>query len=214
VKPPRTPRTEMHALDRDEVRALLNAANDDPLEALFVLAVTSGMRLGELLGLQWNALDLPGGMAHVQRTLTRVGREWWLTEPKTRRSQRNVVLTETATRALHRHRVRQAEARIAAGPAWADHGLVFTDDWGEPLFGAHVSERRLRPLLRAANLPIIRFHDLRHTAASLALLAGTNPKVVAEQLGHSSVQITLDRYSHVSPTMQAEAARRIDELLA
>ena len=101
-----------------------------------------------------------------------------------------------------------------AGEAWTDHGLVFTDAFGEPLFGSRITERRLRPVLKRAGLPMIRFHDLRQTAATLMLTAGVNPKVVSEMLGHSSVAITLDRYSHVIPTMQEEAALRMDQLLS
>lgn len=214
VKPPRIPHQEMQSLNRDQVHTFLDAVAGDALEALFVLAVTSGMRLGELLGLQWNALDLSEGTAHVQRSLTRVQHEWWLTEPKTSSSRRAVALTDRAVTALQAHRVQQARDRIAAGPGWTDHNLVFTDDWGEPLFGSHITERRLRPILRRAGLPSIRFHDLRHTAATLLLSAGVNPRIAATMLGHSSVQITLDRYSHVSDTMVREAARRIDDALA
>ena len=169
------------------------------------------MRLGELLGLRWQAVDAAD--LQVRVTLTRTGGSWSLTEPKTPRSRRRIALSATAIGALRRQRVRQAEARLLAGPSWTDHGLVFTDEFGEPLFGSRITERRLRPVLRVASLPMIRFHDLRHTAATLMLIAGVNPKVVSEMLGHSGVAITLDRYSHVIPTMQEEAARRMDLLL-
>ena len=115
--------------------------------------------------------------------------------------------------ALKRQRSRQAEARLRAGQAWTDYDLVFTDDFGEPLTGSRITERRLRPLVRREGLPLIRFHDLRHTAATLMLNAGVNPKVVSEMLGHTSVAITLDRYSHVIPTLQEDAVRRLDEVL-
>ncbi len=114
----------------------------------------------------------------------------------------------TAREALKRRRRLQAEARLRAGPAWTDHGLVFTDEFGEPLTGSRITERRLRPVMRREGLPPIRFHDLRHTAATLMLTA------VTEMLGHTSVAITLDRYSHVMPTMQAEAVRRLDGVLS
>jgi len=129
-------------------------------------------------------------------------------------SRRRITLSATAQNALKRQRRLQAEARLRAGPAWTDHGLVFTDEFGEPLTGSRITERRLRPLMRRAGLPPIRFHDLRHTAATLMLTAGVNPKVVSEMLGHTSVAITLDRYSHVMPTMQAEAVRRLDGVLS
>ena len=120
----------------------------------------------------------------------------------------------TAQKALKRQRRLQAEARLRAGPAWTDYGLVFTDEFGEPLTGSRITERRLRPLMRREGLPPIRFHDLRHTAATLMLTAGVNPKVVSEMLGHTSVAITLDRYSHLIPTMQEEAALQMDRLLS
>ena len=100
------------------------------------------------------------------------------------------------------------------GLGWTDHGLVITDDFGEPLTGSRITERRLRPLVRREGLPSIRFHDLRHTAATLMLTAGVSPKVVSEMLGHTSVAITLDRYSHVIPTLQDDAVRRLDEVLS
>jgi len=182
------------------------------LEPLYTLALTTGMRLGELLGLRWQAVD--GADLQVRVTLTRTAAGWSLTEPKTRMSRRRIALSATAVAALRRQKARQAEARLLAGEAWTDHGLVFTDAFGEPLPGSRITERRLRPVLRQASLPLIRFHDLRHTAATLMLTASVHPKVVSEMLGHSSVAITLDRYSHVIPTMQEEAALQMDRLLS
>ncbi len=195
-----------------DARRFLSVIQDDPLEPLYTLAMTTGMRLGELLGLRWQAVD--GTDLQVRVTLTRTAAGWSLTEPKTPKSRRRIALSSTATAALRRQKVKLAEARLRAGEAWADHGLVFTDAFGEPLFGSRITERRLRPVLRRAELPLIRFHDLRHTAATLMLSAGVHPKVVSEMLGHSSVAITLDRYSHVVPTMREEAALRIDQLLS
>jgi integrase len=174
--------------------------------------MTTGMRLGELLGLRWQAIS--GTDLEVRVALMRVGGSWSLSAPKTPKSRRRIALSMTAREALKRQRRLQAEARLRAGPAWTDHGLVFTDEFGEPLTGSRITERRLRPLLRREGLPPIRFHDLRHTAATLMLTAGVNPKVVSEMLGHTSVAITLDRYSHVMPTMQAEAVRRLDGVLS
>jgi integrase len=212
VAPPKPAHREMLYLTPDEARRFLAAIQGDPLEPLYTLALTTGMRLGELLGLRWQAVE--GADLQVRITLTRTAGGWSLTEPKTPKSRRRIALSTTAITALRRERARQAEARLRAGEAWTDHGLVFTDAFGEPLFGSRITERRLRPALKKAGLPLIRFHDLRHTAATLMLTAGVHPKVVSEMLGHSTVAITLDRYSHLIPTMQEEAALQMDRLLS
>jgi integrase len=109
--------------------------------------------------------------------------------------------------------VRQAEARLLVGADWQDHDLVFANAWGEPLDGRHVTQRAFRAVMERAGVPRIRFHDLRHTYATLQLAAGTHPKLVQEVLGHSTIALTLDVYSHVTPTMHDEAAATIDRLL-
>lgn len=131
-------------------------------------------------------------------------------EPKTRTSRRSIALSTSAqfnaVEALHAHRARQLEERLAAGAAWKDVGLVFPDTGGGPLRGNNLARRGFEPLMRRAGVPRIRFHDLRHTAATLLLGQGINPKIVSEMLGHASVGITLDLYSHVQPNMQRQAA--------
>jgi integrase len=124
-----------------------------------------------------------------------------------------VALTPTAVAALRQHRARQAAERLAAGEAWQDWGLVFADVTGRPLSGIHVLRYEFLPLLKRAGLPRLRFHDLRHSCATLLLGRGVNPKIVSEMLGHSTVAITLDRYSHVLPTMQAAAASALEATL-
>lgn len=208
---PRAAAAEIRPLDPDEARRFLDAVSGHPLEALFTLAVTTGMRQGELLGLQWR--DLAGNRLHVRHSLARLRGEWWLGEPKTRHSRRAIAITPATRRLLRTHRARMAETLLANGIGLNDETLIFCDPGGQPLHGRHVTTRHLRPLLRAAGLPAIRFHDLRHTFATLQLAAGTNPKVVSEALGHKDIAITLDRYSHALPTMQAEAMRRLDALL-
>lgn len=218
VRPPRVARQAMVALSPAESRRFLDAVDGDPLEALYVLAIGTGMRLGELLGLRWSDVRELGRMSttahlNVQVTLTRTGKAWHLAEPKTPNSRRTVRLGRRAVRALLAHRTAQKRMRVAAGAGWADQDLVFTDRFGEPLVSGHISGRYLKPILRRAGLPAIRFHDLRHTAATLLLGQGVNPKIVSEMLGHSSVTITLDRYSHVTPSMGAIAAAAMDEVL-
>lgn len=143
---------------------------------------------------------------------TRCAGRWWLGDPKTASSHR-ADLTAPTIDVLRSHRARSAERLLAVGHALSEDDLVFCDDAGQPLWGRHITTRQLKPLLRDAGLPPIRFHDLRHTFATLQLAAGTNPKIVSEVLGHKEVAITLDRYSHALLTLQAKAMARLDTVL-
>lgn len=210
---PRRSRPEMRPLTTSEARRFLDAARDHPLEALFTLALTTGMRQGELLGLRWRDVDWAAHRISVHHTLVRMHGRWWLGDPKTAKSERSVTLTEPTLDLLRAHRAHQAERLLAIGHRTTDDDFVFCDDAVEPLWGRHVTTRQFGPLLRQAELPPIRFHDLRHTFATLQLAAGTNPKIVSEVLGHKDVAITLDRYSHAMPTLHAEAMGRLDEIL-
>ncbi|MGB9868215.1 MAG: site-specific integrase [Bacillota bacterium] len=135
------------------------------------------------------------------------------TTPKTSRSRRTIYLCQTALAALRKHRVRQAEERLKAGEAWQDWGLVFTTEIGTPLSPSNVRNRSFHKILKKANLPRIRFHDLRHTCATLLLAQGVHPKLVQEQLGHSEISVTLDLYSHVTAPMMKETAVKMDQIL-
>jgi integrase len=210
---PRRSRPEMRPLTTGEARRFLEAVRNHPLEALFTLALTSGMRQGELLGLRWRDVDWAARRISVHHTLVRMHGRWWLGDPKTPKSERSVTLTEPTLDLLRAHRAHQAERLLTIGHRTTDDDFVFSDEAGEPLWGRHVTTREFGPLLRRAELPPIRFHDLRHTFATLQLAAGTNPKIVSEVLGHKDVAITLDRYSHAMPTMQAEAMGRLDAML-
>ena len=194
---------------------MLRAASGTRLEALWVLALTTGMRLGELLALRWDAVELgsaPG--VQVKHTLFRGAGGWSLEPPKSREARRRIDLSRRAIVALEAHRAQQAEERLALGPAWADHGFVFTDVSGEPLSGTAVYRRQFAELLDAAELPAsTRFHDLRHTFATLLLLRGVHVKIVSSMLGHSTIRLTLDTYSHVLPGMQKTATDAMDAIL-
>ena len=214
VTPPRAQRHEMKTFDPAQARLLLGAAKGDKLEAFYVLAVTTGMRLGELLALRWQDVDIEEGSIRVRGTLSRTSEGLVITEPKTHGSRRQVSLGEIAVEALRLHRVNQTAERLLGGSDWRDNGLVFANKVGRPIEDTHVRRRSFEPLLAKARLPRIRFHDLRHTAATLLLAQGIHPKIVSERLGHSRVGITLDLYSHVTPTMQREAAVAMDALLA
>jgi integrase len=172
------------------------------------------MRQGELLALKWRDLDLEGGWLRVHATVRKLRGEFLYAPPKTKRSRRGVALTAMAVEALRRHLLHQAQMQSMAGPAWQDNDLVFTDALGGPLEGRYVLQHYFRPLLRHAGLPVIRFHDLRHTTATLLLAQGIHPKVVSEMLGHTTIGITLDTYSHILPEMQREAATALDRLLS
>lgn len=211
ARPPALVRREMRALSADEVGRLLSITADDEYGPLFALAVGSGLRLGELLGLKWS--DIDDRSLVVRRSLARAhGGGYELGEPKTSRSRRTVMLPTVAVDALRRQKARQAAMRLAAGTTWQDdRGLVFTDE-----LGRHLSPDWPSKAFRAAadriGLPV-RLHDLRHTAASLMLAGGVPLKVVSEALGHSSLAITADVYSHVTPDLRREAADAMDRAL-
>jgi integrase len=205
----------MQTLTPEQAQKFLEAARDDPFEALYILAITTGMRQGELLGLKWQDIQLEQGKLQVRRSLARIGKQGFVTsEPKTKSSRRAIALATVAIEALKRHRIQQNERRLAAGPAWEDQDLVFCNLVGKPLEAGNLTRRSFRPLLEKAGAPKIRFHDLRHSAATLLLSMNVHPKIVQELLGHSSITITLDTYSHVLPSLQSEAVARFDTLLA
>ena len=209
--PPRLARREMTTLSPEQARQLLQAAAGDRLEALYTLALSTGMRQGELLALRWRDVNLGSGALRVVGTLQQTPHGFRVCEPKTARSRRQVLLTQTAVSALRRHRARQAEERLLVGPAWGSDDFVFTTEAGEPESGPNVTHRFYTFLARSG-LPHIRFHDLRHTAATLMLARGVHPKVASEMLGHSNISVTLDLYSHVTPTMQRAATEALDEI--
>lgn len=211
--PPRVERRELKTLTRQQAKVLLDAATSDRLHALYVLALTSGARRGELLGLKWDDVDLERGIVEIQRTLQRTPHGLTFVEPKTQRSRRQVILTRTAVDALKKHYARQLEERLRLGPAWEDDNLVFCNQVGRPLESSNLLQRSFYPLLERAGLPRIRFHDLRHTYATLALGQGVHPKVVSDALGHANISITLDTYSHVTPAMHQQAAEALDVAL-
>jgi integrase len=191
------------------------------LEALFLLALGTGMRRAEVMGLKWQDLDFTQGTLQVRRILTRVptrtrggqGPAYVETEPKTERGRRCLFLPPFALEALKRHRGRQLEEKLKAGLVWQDHDYVFCTSVGTHLNPTRDILDQLKKLLEKAGLPAIRFHDLRHSAATALLALGTNPKIVQEVLGHSAISITMDVYSHVLPTMQKEAMNRLNDAL-
>jgi integrase len=212
TQPPRKNRPEMTTWTPDQARTFLAATVDDDLHALWRLALLTGLRRGELLALQWDAVDLDAGRLSVRRSLTfDRDRQWTIGEPKTAAGRRSVALPASCVAALKRHKAQQAARRLKMGDVWQATGLVFERGDGTLLHPNSVLGIFGR-LTTAAGLPHIRFHDLRHTAACLALTNGVHAKVVSEMLGHSTIGMTMDLYSHVSADMQRDAADRMDRL--
>jgi integrase len=212
VERPRHTEEEMRWWSVDEARRFLAHVADDRLSSLYVLALTTGMRRGELLGLKWGDVNLDAGRLAVRRTLIETANQIRWSEPKTAASKRVVTLDAGTVAALRAHRARQLEERLAVGSGYLDGDLVFADVAGEPSHPASVSKAFTRHV-EAAGVPAIRFHDLRHTAATTMLEQGVPLKVVSERLGHSSTRITADRYQHVGESMQTEAAAKLGAAL-
>ena len=214
VKPPQVSKEEIRPLTAEQVKILFESARGDRLEALYVLAITTGLRQGELLGLKWGDVDLEAATLQVRRTRTTAKGGPVLAAPKTKGSRRTVRLSETALQALRGHLERQLDEIDRAGDLYQENGLIFASEIGEPLDRRYITTQRFKPFLKRAGLPQIRFHDLRHTCATLLLSKNVNPKVVSEMLGHASIAITLDTYSHVLPDMQDSAAKAMEDALA
>ena len=205
----------VNPLSEAEANRLLDEARGDRLEALYVLAVTCGLRLGELQALRWRDVDLHGAKVHIVATLqSSVGGKPVFAEPKSAKSRREVQLPALTLRALQRHRLAQIEERLLASNEWDDYDLVFCNVRGRPLDANNLRQRSFAGLLQAAGLAKMRFHDLRHTAATLLMAQGVPVKIVSEMLGHADVSITLRTYSHVMPGMQQQAVDAMDRLFA
>jgi integrase len=213
VKAPRQSRNEIPTLTREQVRIFLNSAKSDRLEALYLLAIHTGLRQGELLGLKWSDIDLDRGTLQVRRILSAAKEGPRFTTPKSNQG-RSVRLTTQAVQALRDHRKRQVQERLKHAGFWKDHGLVFTTLVGTPLNRHNVFSRSFKPLLRRAELPDMPFHALRHSFATRMLTSGEHPKVVQEMMGHSGIRVTMDFYSHVLPDMQKEAVNRLGAMLS
>jgi integrase len=200
----------MRTWTRDELRTFLSNAKDDRLYAAWVLLATTGMRRGELLGLRWTDLDFDNGHAAVRQTLSSVGGKVTFSTPKTAKSRRNIPLDPATIEALRQHREAQDKERDTWAEVYTDLDLVFCREDGSVVRPDTIT-RQFHELSKQAGVPLIRLHDVRHSYASLGLAAGTHPKVMAERLGHATVGITLDTYSHVAPALARHAA---DDLAA
>jgi len=211
VNPPSPRRQQVPFFTPDQARQFQRAIEGHRLKPLFLLAMMAGLRQGELLGLKWT--DVQGVCLSVRRSLQRIDGALTLVDTKTDRSRRMLELPELVLSALDEHRATQEQEREWAGSSWKASGLIFTSKIGTPLDGTNVT-KQLRALLLVANLPTCRFHDLRHTCASLMLSQGIHARVVMEQLGHSQISLTMNTYAHVIPAMSRDAADKINAIFA
>jgi len=209
---PRMARRTMETWTADEARRFLAATAGERHGVAWALMLSTGLRRGEVLGLRWDDVDFDAGRLAVTQTLVVAANKVYLSEPKTAAGRRAVSLHPEMVAGLRRRRTAQKEERLFAGPAWQEGNLVFTTALGTLIHPRNLS-RDFQAAIRRAGVPPIRLHDLRHTAATLALVGGAHPKQVQEMLGHARVAITLDVYSHVSEQMHAETAERIGRQL-
>ncbi len=212
IKAPKPKKKEINPLSPDQTRAFLEAVYGDRLEALYVLAIHRGLRQGELLGLRWEDVDLEASTLQVRRTLSLTKSGHMFELPKNGKG-RSVELTQDASEALKRHLTRQLEDIEALGDDYQDQGLIFPGEKGQPMRPWTLT-RKLERILKRVGLPHIRFHDLRHTCATLLLTKGVHPKFVQELLGHATISITLDRYSHVIPAMGDQTRKAMEDVLS
>ncbi len=212
VDAPRVAQREIESFTPEQAKTFLDAIRGDRLEALYSVALAVGLRKGEILGLKWSDVDLDKRTLTVRASLQRINGALILVEPKSRQSRRTVALPRTVTDALRPHRARQFQERLLACSLWQDHGLVFPTTIGTPMDTRNLT-RHFKRALQGAGLPLRRFHDLRHSCASLLLAQGVHPRVVMEILGHSQISLTMNTYSHVIDELQHEAAAQIDAVL-
>ena len=214
VKDPHVPKREMDCLAPGEVRTFLEHV-PEKWYGLFLIAITTGLRIGELLAMKWRYLDWSREAYFVKETLTRKSetQKVGFAQTKTEGSAQSVDLTPKCLEAIKAHRARQAEEKFQTGASYQDLDLIFATPKGTPLNDRNVTNRVFEPALKAAGLRRIRFHDLRHTCASLLIAQGASPKYIQRQMRHASIEITFDRYGHLFPDSNREAARRMDEML-
>jgi integrase len=212
VKAPPMTRERRPDLTVEDARRLLKVIEGERLEAFYILALTTGLRRGELLGLRWSDVDLNSRQLHVRRALQRVGGKLRFVEPKTSTSLRIVVVPRLAVRHLAKHKARQDAERLALGAAWRDHNLVFASSRGTPLEPRNVN-RRWDELRDRTGLDWLRLHDLRHGCATFMMAAGIPARTIMEVLGHSEIGVTMNTYTHVLAQLRQDAADAIDRVL-
>lgn len=212
VTQPREAPGEMQVWDATQAQAFLAVAHQSVYGPIWILALATGLRRGELLGLRWRDIDFERHVLHVRQTVGPLRGRPEFKPPKTRSSRREVSVPEAVIAVLKDHRRGQNERRLALGEVWQDHDLVFAAANGNPINPDNVG-RDFRRLAQRANVPLIRIHDLRHTHVTLALQAGVNTKALSEAIGHSDISITLGTYAHVMPEQRLEVAEKVSVAL-
>ncbi|GMA60718.1 site-specific integrase [Alicyclobacillus fastidiosus] len=212
VDPPKPDPVQMSVWTREDVLRFLEEAKSSSYYIVFLIAVTTGMRKGEILGLRWVDVDLENGRVYVRQTLTYVNGQPVFLDPKTNKGKRMVALSPEVVVQLRKYKAIQAKNKLRLGPLYHDNGLVVTRQDGSPA-SINTLDKQWYALLEQSGVPRIRFHDLRHTHASLLLQQGVHPKIVSERLGHSTINITLDTYSHVLPGLQEQVAKDFGDAL-
>ncbi|GCE04222.1 tyrosine-type recombinase/integrase [Dictyobacter aurantiacus] len=211
VTPPRIPRKELNYLTSDQARILLKEVKEHRLEALLTLAITTGMRRGELLALRWQDINFTDRSLQVRRAVSYLKNYGYVeSEPKTARSRRTIMLPEFVISILQQHREHQQEQEALAGKVWVSKGLVFTNAWGD-YYSPSTMLKVFKRFLESIDMPHMRFHDLRHSAATILLAMKVHPKIVQEILGHSQITTTMDIYSHAMPSLQDDATEQWED---
>lgn len=213
VDPPRYKKPKVVPFTVEQVHTFLDSIKGDRLETVFRVALSLGLREGEILGLRWQDVDLQSNILRVKVALQRIERKLQLVELKTERSRRTLPIPETTANALRAHRIKQLEEKMLAGDRWKETGLVFTTSVGSPLSARNVL-RSFHRLLKKAEIPRQSFHNLRHSCASLLLAQNVPPRTLMDILGHSNISLTMNTYAHVMPGMLRDAANLMDSVLA
>lgn len=208
ITPPRNKQSKMMILDQEEIQILLNESKDHIIYPVIVLALLCGLRRGEILGLQWENIDFYSGTIHLENNLVRANNKVILKETKTATGRRAVDISTNVVDVLKKIKKQKMHYKQLYGSSYHDNNFVCTWEDGRP-FRPDYIPKAFAKILANADLPKIRFHDLRHTHASILLKSGVHPKVVQERLGHSSISITLDTYSHLVPSLQRSAAEKM-----
>ncbi|WP_246204141.1 site-specific integrase [Pallidibacillus pasinlerensis] len=201
----------MKVWDVEEVRRFLEVAKESHYYMVYFIALTTGMRQGEILGLSWNDINFDDGVIHVRQTLSKDGKKI-IPSTKTASGTRSIAMPDELIIALKQHKISQGKHRLQLGPLYQDMNLVNSSEKGTPINASNL-RRNFSIFIKKANVKKIRFHDLRHTHATLLLKQGVHPKIVSERLGHADTRITLDRYSHLLPNMQKDTAREFGKML-
>lgn len=212
VDRPRIQRKQINPLSPFEARKFLRAVRGHRLEALFSVALALGLRQGEALGLRWQDIDFEAGTITVRHQLQRIDGKLTLVAPKTEKSRRTLVMPSLIVERLREHEKRQVAEKLWAGSKWHETDHVFANRFGGPTQARRVIEQ-FHEALAQTGIRRIRFHDLRHSCATLLLVQGVSPRVVMEVLGHSEIALTMNAYSHVVPELRREAAQRMQAIL-